>query len=65
MTPIDTRLRTLLAEAKAQGRSLHSITVEAEVGYFKVYGWLRGRSPSLDVTVAEKIHIVLTGRAFQ
>lgn len=64
MNYMDPELRRLLAKAKEEGRTLKSITDEAGVGYFKVYNWVSGRSPVIELTVAEKIYQVLTGKGF-
>ena len=62
MIPIDTELRNLIAEARANKRSLHSITREAGVNYFRVYGWVSGRSVSLDMVIGDNLLRVLRGK---
>jgi len=62
MTPIEDRLRELIAKARAEGTTLRRITRDAEVGYFQVHNFISGRSPVIRANVAEKIIIVLTGK---
>ena len=62
MTPIEDRLRELIAKAKTEGVPLRRIAREAEVGYFQVHNFISGRSPVIRANVAEKIIIVLTGK---
>jgi len=64
MNDMDPELRKLLAKAKEEGRTLKSITDAAQVGYFRVYNWMSGRCPTIELTVAEKLHRVLTGEGF-
>lgn len=59
MTPIDTRLRAAITEAKARGHSLRSITRQAGVGYFRVYNWFARRRTGLDFTVADRLFTTL------
>lgn len=64
MSDIHSELRRLLAEAKTRGRSLKSITEEAGVAYFRVRNFVSGRVTVIDARIAEKVHVVLTGKGF-
>jgi hypothetical protein len=64
MTPIETELRRLITEARESGRTLKSITDAAGIGYFRCYNWLNGRSPVLDVGIADRLYRSLGGKGF-
>ena len=64
MTPIETELRRQIAEARASGQTLKAIADAANVGYFKLYNWLNGRSPILNVGVADRLYRSLGGKGF-
>lgn len=64
MTPSETELRKLITEARESGRTLKSITDSAKVGYFRCYNWLHGRSPTIDLGIADKLHRSLGGKGF-
>jgi len=64
MTPIETELRRLIAEARASGKNLKKIADGADVGYFKLYNWFNGRSPVLNVGVADRLYRSLGGKGF-
>lgn len=64
MTPIESEIRRLIAEETESGRSLRSIAKKAKLGYFKLYNWHRGRSPNMDVAVADKLYRSLGGKGF-
>ena len=57
---IDT-LRTLIAE---EPRSLKQLAADAGIPYQVVQKWKLGEVAKLDVGVAEKLYLTLTGRTF-
>ena len=64
MTPIESELRRLIADARASGKTLKAITDAANVHYFRLYNWLNGRSPVLDVGIADRLYRSLGGKGF-
>lgn len=58
-------LRTLIAEElRANRRNLKRIAADAGVPYQVLQKWSRGETAKLDVGVAEKLHLTLTGKPF-
>lgn len=57
---IDT-LRTLIAE---EPRSLKQLAADADIPYQVLQKWKLGEVAKLDVGVAEKLYLTLTGKTF-
>lgn len=58
-------LRTLIAdELLHHRRNLKQIAADADVPYQVVQKWSRGEVTKLDVGIAEKLFLTLTGKAF-
>lgn len=65
MTPVETKLRELIAAARRDGRSLNWITRRAGVPYYATYLWLTGRTATITVGNADKLMQALTGEGLR
>ena len=59
---IGVRLRAIIRDS---GMSVQSISDQSGVGYFRIWNWLQGRVPKLDVVDADRIVKVIRGKGIE
>ena len=58
---IDIALRKVIRKSK---RPVRDIALKSGVDYWTLWRWVKGRQPTLDHQVSEKVYLHLTGNGF-